>query len=531
MRSWAVAVARTAVVGLLLGAGHRSDLTAQQVPLRLPAGPYAVGFEARDLVDRTRTYRAAVTVTGAPERRERGRPIQTSIWYPAAPTTRAPMRYADYFALAARQEGPVDSAVAARAVASYRQAWIAEEVSAARLDSLLAARVLAVRNAVPAKGRFPVVVYNAGGGQPSWDNAVLCEYLASHGYVVIASPSTWNWERTRALADDIASAEAAARDMEFHIGVARTLPYADPGPIGLMGYSWGGLAGPMVAERNGDVAAVVNLDGSVRYYPELFAQASHHDPAAMRAAFMQLSQGLERMELEAKASGEPIDTGMVRELTRPFAFFEGIRYADAWHVTMRRFGHGNFSSNFAMLWGQRRPGEPTQAEDLDGYVVLSRYVLAFFDGYLRHDAAARAWLARAPEANGVPAGVVDVAFRPARSEPAPTIDAFATYAGLHGFDALRSLADSVHRRDSTYGLSEDDAGLWAQLLTDEGQKARALWVRRWTVDRFPDSRVALGSLCQATDGPAERHGCWAGMLAKWPDAEWARQELAKETPR
>lgn len=513
----------------LLIAGGAGALPAQAVGFTLPAGPYAVGFEARDLVDRTRTYRATVTVSGAPETRERGRPVQTSIWYPAAPTGRAPMRYADYFALAARQEGALDGAALARAIAAYRRLWLAEGITPGRMDSVLQAPVAARRNVAPARGRFPVVVYNAGGGQPSWDNSVLCEFLASHGYVVIASPSTWNWERTRALADDIASAEAAARDMEFQLGVARTLPYADPGPVAVMGYSWGGLAGPMVAERNGDVAAVVNLDGSIRYYPELFATASHHDPAAMRAAFLQLSQGLERMELEAKAAGQEPDTAMVRLLTRPFAFFEGIRYADAWHVTMRRFGHGNFSSNFVMLWGERHPGEPTEAEDVAGYGVLGRYVLAFLNANLRHDAAARAWLARSPADNGVPPGVVEVAFRPARAEPPPTIDGFARYAGAHGFEALRSLADSIHQADSTYGLSEDDAGLWAQLLGDEGQQARALWVRRWTVERFPDSRGAQGSLCQAIDGPAERHACWAGMLARWPDSDWAKQELAKET--
>ena len=46
----------------------------------------------------------------------------------------------------------------------------------------------AVRNAPLASGRFPVIIYAPSFSSVSWENADLCEYLASYGYVVIASP-------------------------------------------------------------------------------------------------------------------------------------------------------------------------------------------------------------------------------------------------------------------------------------------------------------------------------------------------------
>ena len=47
----------------------------------------------------------------------------------------------------------------------------------------------AVRSAQPTKGRFPVLIYAPSDSSVSWENADLCEYVASHGYVVVASPS------------------------------------------------------------------------------------------------------------------------------------------------------------------------------------------------------------------------------------------------------------------------------------------------------------------------------------------------------
>ena len=47
----------------------------------------------------------------------------------------------------------------------------------------------AVWDAKLAEGRYPILIYAPSDSSVSWENADLCEYLASHGYVVLASPS------------------------------------------------------------------------------------------------------------------------------------------------------------------------------------------------------------------------------------------------------------------------------------------------------------------------------------------------------
>ena len=47
----------------------------------------------------------------------------------------------------------------------------------------------AVQDAPLTKERYPTLIYAPSDSSVSWENADLCEYLASHGYVVLASPS------------------------------------------------------------------------------------------------------------------------------------------------------------------------------------------------------------------------------------------------------------------------------------------------------------------------------------------------------
>jgi dienelactone hydrolase len=498
----------------------------------LPPGPHAVGFRAVDLRDYSRTYRSAYTATGEVELRERTRPIQTSIWYPARRSTRPGMRFGDYVVLGARQDGPATAEETAAYVKQMLTAWGADSGAAkARVEAVMAARLSVVRDAAPAPGRHPVVIYNAGGGQPSWDNSVLCEYLASHGYVVIASPNTWNWSRMHADSQELISAEASARDVEFHLGYAHTLPFVDPAHVALMGYSWGGQAAVMVALRNTAIAAIVSLDGSEANMPTQWEQAAHHDPAAITAAYLSFNSSIERtLQSEklraaapmtaAEAAKEAEELPKWRERLAHPPIFEGIRSADAYHVVMQKFHHGNFASHWSQLLGAAdwKPGEPTPADDQAGYSALSIYTRHFLDAYVRGDNHARQWLARTPEEAGLAAGTMQISYRPAAAVPAPAIDAFARYQREHGFAALQERVGELRRAEPAYGLSAEDTVLWADLLVEARQPERAIEVLRWAAALDPKSQPILGTLCARLEGrKAEQVACYRLLQSRFPD--------------
>ena len=113
----------------------------------------------------------------------------------------------------------------------------------------------AVRDAQPTKGRYPILIYAPSDSSVSWENADLCEYLASHGYVVLASPSMG--VSTRDMTDDLDGINAQARDISFLITYAKSLPDTDLSEVAVVSWSWGGDSSLFAAARDPRIDALV----------------------------------------------------------------------------------------------------------------------------------------------------------------------------------------------------------------------------------------------------------------------------------
>ena len=62
-------------------------------------------------------------------------------------------------------------------------------IQSAQINDLLQLKTAAIKDARPQEGRFPPIVFGQGYFFESpMTHSVLCEYLASHGYVVAAVP-------------------------------------------------------------------------------------------------------------------------------------------------------------------------------------------------------------------------------------------------------------------------------------------------------------------------------------------------------
>lgn len=162
-------------------------------------GPHTVGFRTAFATDYSRRYGA-----------QTGRPIFVSSWYPARVLgDSSTLCYGDYLAVTAETEAY--AAFAERLTAYNREATI--QYGLEQGASLLAQRELlpmrAFRNAEPVAGSFPVVVYHPGLGGSYEENSILCEYLASFGYIVVsstfqpeeASSLNLDWDLTRSFHD------------------------------------------------------------------------------------------------------------------------------------------------------------------------------------------------------------------------------------------------------------------------------------------------------------------------------------------
>jgi len=302
----------------------------------------------------------------------------------------------------------------------------------------------AYRNAPLAAGTFPVVVYAPGANGPSFENDVLCEYLASHGYLVVATASRGSVGR---ITIDAEGLEAQARDVEFLVGIARGFPGADSRAAAVIGHSWGGLASVVAASRTSTIQAVVTLDGTIRYFGERpFVQAALAGGGPYTTPSLFLNQGA---NTDAKYfAGAGADTG--------FAFFDALHYADATRITFRSMDHQNFVALYNRFAGRQRWNFVSDTALTNrGYEQMATYVLQFLAATLRRDSTALRNLTAHPPIRGVASGDVHVMTKTA-DRPLPTAQSFWAAAKKSGISEAMPLLERIRRRNSTYMIPEDE---------------------------------------------------------------------------
>jgi dienelactone hydrolase len=438
----------------------------------LKGGPYAVGLKVVEQYDRSRVYRGAVDALGKPYVGERARPLQTLIWYPAKASHAPPMKVKDYVDLLATETDfaqPQQKGSSTDFVEGMKPTY--------------ASPMWAVANAAPAAGRFPVVIYAPSIDAMSWENADLCEYLASHGYVVIATPDFG--ARTRLMGvDDLPGAEAEAADIEFLIGYAQSLPDTDMSKVAVAAFSWGGMANLLAAAHDDRIRAMAELDTSFRYYPGLVKDAGYVHPDQMTIPLLYLSHG-EISEEDVARRNKPSQLGP--------SVLNAWTHGDLIYVNMRGFVHGEFSSmyqrneNFWKYFPQTHVADYTREDGATGYGWVVRYVLAFLDDYLKGDAAAATFLTNSPTANGAPANFIAVNYRKAKGL-APSFDTLQAEVGKQGFGSLNKIYAEIKKDTPDFKPDATRLSGWADDLETGGHTPEAIDVLKFIAETDPSAR-------------------------------------------
>jgi len=374
-------------------------------------GPYPIGLKVVDQYDHARTFPSSSKDSAKPSVKEGPRPLQTLIWYPAVQSTSKPMTVGDYAKLA-------DTEVRFDTPHPEQNKWRSQ------LQASSDVPLWALRDAKAASGRYPVLIYAPSDSSISWENADLCEFLASHGYVVLASPSMGI--STRDMTDDLEGINAQARDISFLITYAKTLGDTDSSEVAVVSWSWGGISSLFAAARDPRIHALAAMDGSMRYFPGLVQKAGDVHPERMDTPLLFFTSEYPNFleDFEKYSDGPPADRIGPNVLN---AWLHG----DLFTVNMLGMAHGEFSSMF-----QRRKNALRFAEDQiadygrddanTSHAWVARYTLNFLDAYLKRDAAAEAFLKRTPAENGVPKHFMAASFRVAQPAHPPKASAPAS---------------------------------------------------------------------------------------------------------
>jgi len=458
------------VVFSLLGSAQEKSEIFQ---FTLAPGPYAAGFKNVNLYDYSRTYYAGYDNMGNPVK-ECARPLQTSIWYPARRVAgSSPMIYKDYLHLIALEESfqALTPELGAAALQFLFTDWDINSERQAEVN----APCRGIRNGEPVVGTFPIIIYAPSMNSVSMENEALCEYLASYGYIVAASPSMGS--HVRYVNMELADAETQARDVQFLLGYMQDFPNGDRDNVALMGFSRGGMAVVLAAMRDSRVKALIALDPSVRDPKHILPQSPDYDPDCLTMPSLFVISKEIPDHLWKKF-------GLTPPEDKSFKFYEDLKYSDAYLLQFHKLIHHNFSSGLIRFMPPSPDLSSPYPEVNSGYGTMCRYIHHFLEAHVRHNAEGRLFMNRTPEQNGIPAGTMSGKFKKGL-EYAPLTGEFLYRARQSGLLSIEAEYERLKQKFPQFSVSSDILLNYGSKLFSDGKLDEAEVLFKLTVKIAP----------------------------------------------
>ncbi len=335
----------------------------------LQPGAYQVGFRTIEKYDNSRSYRPKSDYYGEPLPGERARPIQVCYWYPAQEDASASAMVLSEYVF----PSPDDYEFFAFVSAIQRQALgsLAGMTGMDRnaLLDAISIDVRAVRDAPMAEGKFPLIIYHPDLMGGIVGNAVLCEYLASHGYVVASSHNVG--AAVLNVATDLADIETLVRDREMAMSYMRELDIVDPDALGLLGCGFGGLIAQAMQSRCFEVDAIAIMD-------DWYLKAEHAELVADCPLL-----NINRIDKPAMRLYGASDTAIDRSVV------DSWRYSSRYFMPVADLPPNGFTIfptlSTILATGLEAPPEISHPE----YDKVCKNVEVFFRAHLKHDGRAK----------------------------------------------------------------------------------------------------------------------------------------------
>ncbi len=440
---------------------------------QLHDGLHGVGFRHYTIIDSSRLIRSEPLFD-----QDTFRKIQVSLWYPVSADSpqEGRMTIEDYLNILKREDGwtnlPPEMVLG----------WFGYQDSEER-QKLASHHLKAEKDASMETGEYPAVIYAPGLHATSIENFILCEYLASCGYVVISSPSAGANSRymESAGAKDI---DTQTRDLEVLFRELCGMESVDRDQVALMGHSFGAIAAVILAMKNPLIKAVVSLDGSVKYQYEKLIANPYYDVGKFVLPFMHLSQ---KDIPEAVLSVE----GLPASINDEFIFYDSLYRHAAYRIKFHTLTHNQFTS-LGLLYGQRDPlQDKSDPEIMRGYVLLQESVKLFLDAYLKSDAMALKTL----EAGEV--GSEDYSFKESKTgvQLSDVTSIFINAVRESNFETIPVIYDSLRLEYPWWSIRESDMNIWGLTLTyDSDAPQSGATVLEWATGEYPNSSNLFDSL-------------------------------------
>ncbi len=458
---------------------HLGILTMAQEPrenLELTQGKFKVGFRNYNKDDNTRSYKRLYDW----DNKVLARPISISIWYPAEKVSASKLKVKDYMTIL-KQEEEWESLPNDRILSWFYYANNEKNRKHFEIETKV------YQNPQPARGKFPVVIYAPSYQASSVENFALCEFLASHGYIVISCPSrgTENRFLDGGSTRDI---ETQARDIEFLIGEATSLTNADSDKLSVVGFSFGGISNVLAQMKNERIKALVCLDGSIKYQFQKLLSSSYANVSKVDVPFIFMSQ--KDIPLSVMIE-DKIDT----TLNKNFPFFDSLKHSHAYYLKFNDLTHPYFSS-MGILFQDRDPRQDkSDKEIIHSYEWVSNYTMHFLNAFLKGEKSSIQFLNNDPINNGVAPNLISLKTKEPVAQ-AMTFEDFNVLARSQRYKNLDALVKKLKDQTSGIQLQEWKLNNLGLQLLFHGEIQEGINILSLNTILYPNSANSFDSLAE-----------------------------------
>ena len=334
-------------------------------------GKYDVGFEAMRVLDHARPYWKQPGVSDV----QHGRPIQVYIWYPSEKGNgKTSVRFGDYAALSNPRVDPwkldfqrdIDRGALTVMMNDY---GIDSLQIPKKYEALVNFVSIAKNGATPVKGKFPVILIGNALRAGGYLHTILCEFLASNGFICVAVPALGPEEQVPPNFD-LRSVDLQMNDLRFALNAIYSKPYVNIQSVGIAAWSVGGVSSALLQMQHSDIDAVLSLDGATGYQYGL--------DMILRSPLTDFRKAtVPYLHMHGARNKFPVP--------KNFQFYDSLTVGDKYKVQFQTMDHFHFTS-IANLLNAVHENDPGRWKS---YGTVLQMALDFFQAYIHNDPAAR----------------------------------------------------------------------------------------------------------------------------------------------
>lgn len=330
---------------------------------------YKVGYKNIIAKDSSRVY----DPKAGPTDRLHFRPLEIDLWYPAVNSKPNQLiQYGELISLLEERSNRFQNDTVYNNLTSELVQYICSNLNIKDTAKLTHLNTCSCRNADEAKGKFPLIVYMCSYNGMCFENTSLFEWLASHGYIVASITSVGRYPGN--MSTHPADLMEQVYDGQFAINYLKAANNIDSTRIGIIGYSWGGLAALDLAMITRVIKTLLSLDGSeMHYYGESKEEDDDFDHERNSAVFQ-----LSRINVPYAY----LESGFKQADRKPDSIFNILPYLKTLkqYIRFPKTTHEDFSCLPSLVTqiAERKDGNPKP------YGQINDFALNYFDKYLKN---------------------------------------------------------------------------------------------------------------------------------------------------